>query len=70
MSGAESQRTSKGRLVFHNGMPDCADCLLFICNTPMLVEACASVGIEHGKNTGEMAREVIASYHFGGHRDQ
>lgn len=62
------QRTSKGRLVFHKGIPDCAACTAHMFDQPMLVEACASVGIEHGKSTAETFREYIGAYHFGGHR--
>lgn len=63
-----SERTTKGRLVFHNGTPDCEKCAAHMADMPHLVEACASVGIEHGKSTGEMFKQYIGGYHFGGHQ--
>jgi hypothetical protein len=35
----------------------------------MMVEAFASVGIEHGKSSGQMAKEFYAVFHKRGHRD-
>ena len=64
-----AERTTPGRLVFHNGIPDCDDCQEHAFSQPMLSEACASVGIEHGKSTYEMFKTYIAAYHFRGHHD-
>lgn len=35
--------------------------------TPALIEACASVGIEHGLSTTEMLRQHMISYHNNQH---
>lgn len=42
-------------------VPLCATCMDAM--TPALVEACASVGIEHGKSTGQMMVEYLNTYH-------
>jgi hypothetical protein len=47
----------------------CGGCLEYQLMTPGLYEACASVGIEHGKDAGVMLHEVLAAYHRNGHRD-
>lgn len=49
------------------GIPCCMECFDEM-NTPGLIEACASVGIEHGKSTGLMMREYIDSFHARRHR--
>lgn len=47
---------------------DCPACRAFLFETPGLTEACASVGIEHGKSTQRMLLEYLAAYHRRGHR--
>lgn len=47
----------------------CGGCLEFRFMTPGLAEACASVGIEHGKDGGTMLYDVLAAYHRNGHRE-
>lgn len=49
------------------GYPACEECFDYI-HTPGLLEACASVGIEHGKSTGLMLREFIDAYHARRHQ--
>lgn len=50
-------------------VPDhCAQCLEHFRSTPFLVEAFASVGIEHGKSSGQMAKEYFAVFHRNAHR--
>lgn len=51
------------------GIPTCVECFEKM-TEPGLIEACASVGIEHGKSTGQMVYEYINSYHAGGHGGQ
>jgi hypothetical protein len=52
----------------HGGwLPDCLECLEYMAQ-PFLREACASVGIEHGKSTDQMLKETVEHYHLGGHR--
>lgn len=48
-------------------IPACDRCFDYM-RTPFLVEACASVGIEHGKSTDQMMRETIEAFHASGHR--
>lgn len=50
------------------GYPACAKCLEYM-NRPGMVEACASVGIEHGKSTGQMLFEVTNHFHANGHME-
>lgn len=45
----------------------CPDCLEHYVDRPHLVEACASVGIEHGKSTAEMLAGYFRDYHERGH---
>lgn len=45
----------------------CSRCLSHFLSTPMIVEAFASVGIEHGKSSGQMAQEFYAQYHANKH---
>lgn len=50
--------------------PDqCGDCTEYRYMTPGLAEACASVGIEHGKDAGTMMFSVLSAYHHNGHRE-
>ena len=51
-------------------LPDfrCGKCLEHWHSEPHLVHAFASVGIEHGKSTGEMAADYFASFHARKHR--
>jgi hypothetical protein len=37
--------------------------------TPGLGEACASVGIEHGRDGAGMLFDVLAAYHGNGHEE-
>lgn len=48
------------------GLPVCLECFQEM-QTPFLAEACASVGIEHGKSTGLMMRKLIDEFHASGH---
>ena len=47
-------------------MPVCDECVKYMMQ-PGLIEACASVGIEHNKSTSEMLRDVVNSYHDSKH---
>ena len=50
--------------------PDhCGDCLEYRYMTPGLGEACASVGIEHGRDGGVVLYNVLAAYHRNGHKE-
>jgi hypothetical protein len=49
---------------------ECGDCMMHVFRTPGLTEACASVGIEYGKSTGQMMHDYLAGYHDRGHREQ
>jgi hypothetical protein len=44
--------------------------MMHVFRTPGLTEACASVGIEYGKSTGQMMHDYLAGYHDRGHREQ
>lgn len=44
------------------GIPDCMVCFDRM-NTSGLIEACASVGIEVGKSTGQLLRDYIEDFH-------
>ena len=48
---------------------ECGDCLMHLQAKPFLAEACASVGIERGKDTGTMLREYLADFHERGHQE-
>lgn len=48
---------------------DCGDCLIFGHSQPFLMEAVASVSIEHGKSAGQLLREYLTAYHDRGHRE-
>ncbi len=50
------------------GYPDCPECLEYL-TQPGMVEAAASVGIERGKSTGLMLREVVEAFHARGHQE-
>lgn len=47
----------------------CQKCLAHFAANPFIVEAFASVGIEHGKSSGQMAQEFYATFHKNKHRD-
>lgn len=47
---------------------DCDDCAEYWQTHPYLTAACASVGIEHGKDTTQMLREYFAGFHQRGHQ--
>jgi hypothetical protein len=50
--------------------PDkCGDCLMYRFNTPYLAEACASVGIERGRDGGAILFDLLKAYHRNGHRE-
>lgn len=51
------------------GWPDCDKCIDYM-HTPGLAEACASVGIEHGKSTGEMLRISVEEFHKRRHKER
>lgn len=44
-------------------LPRCGKCLQHFFEHPTMIEACASVGIEHGKSTGQMLKEWYAIFH-------
>ena len=44
------------------GFPACVECFDYLSQSGM-IEAAASVGIEHGKSTGQMLREVVDAFH-------
>lgn len=50
------------------GYPGCPDCFEYMMR-PGMIEAAASVGIEYGKSTGLMLRDVVNSYHARGHKE-
>jgi hypothetical protein len=45
----------------------CGECEEHALASPHLVGACSSVGIEHGKSTGQMMAEYLRSFHGRGH---
>lgn len=47
----------------------CTKCMIYYQAQPMLIAACASVGISRGKSTRQMMLGFLASYHQRGHRD-
>ena len=49
------------------GIPACPECFDYM-HQPGMIEAAASAGIEHGKSTGLMLREVVDHFHAQGHR--
>jgi hypothetical protein len=50
--------------------PDkCGGCLEFRFMTPGLGEACASVGIERGRDGGAVLYDLLAAYHRNGHKE-
>lgn len=52
-----------------SGRPDCLPCLEYLFAQPHLVGACASVGIERGKSTGQMLCEYLSAYHDRDHEE-
>ena len=48
---------------------ECGDCLGYASAQPMLAEAFASVGIEYGRSTAQMARDFFAAFHGRGHQE-
>lgn len=48
---------------------ECADCMMHIGRQPFLVEACASVGIEHGKSTEAMLWDYLVNFHERKHQE-
>jgi hypothetical protein len=48
--------------------PSCGKCAMHYFDQPFLVEAFASVGIEHGKSSGQMAEEYFTHFHKQKHR--
>ena len=53
---------------FPRRVQDCDKCREHYFANPMLVGAFASVGIEHGKSTWQMAEEYFERFHKGQHR--
>ncbi len=51
------------------GYPICQECSDYM-NEPRLIEACASVGIEKGKSTGQLLRETVNAFHARKHEEQ
>jgi hypothetical protein len=47
---------------------DCDKCRAHADSEPFLLEAFASVGIEHGKSSGQMAEEYFVHFHRNGHK--
>lgn len=50
-------------------LANCFQCQEHFFERPEIMQACASVGIEHGKDTGELFRTYMATYHLGRHRE-
>ena len=49
---------------------ECAKCSMwYLGHSPFIVEAAASVAIEHGMSTAAMLRSYIAGYHNRGHQE-
>lgn len=48
------------------GFPACDKCFDYM-TQPGMIEACASVGIEHGKSTGLMLRDAVNHFHVERH---
>lgn len=48
---------------------ECPDCMTYLGQHPMLIEACASVGIEHGRSTQAMLRSYMLAFHRRGHQE-
>jgi len=48
---------------------NCDKCREYADSEPMLLHAFASVGIEHGKSSGQMAEEYFAEFHRSGHNE-
>jgi hypothetical protein len=64
----EGMHTPLGKMIAA-AVTDCPDCLTWWSSQPNLTAACASVGIEHGKDTVQMIREYLAGYHQRHHHD-
>ena len=66
-------KSHKRRLQWHGdedgklGYPACPECFDYM-HQPGMIEAAASVGIERGKSTGLMLREVTDAFHEAGHK--
>lgn len=58
------------RTVTRQQITDCGPCMAYYYapENTHLPEACASVGIEHGKSTDQMLFEFLGAYHFRGHK--
>ena len=48
---------------------ECTDCMVYLGAHPFLVEACASVGIERGRDTGSMLWDYLSDFHERGHQE-
>lgn len=48
---------------------ECGECMAHRLSTPGLAEACASVGIEHGRSTDAMLWDYLALFHERGHKE-
>ena len=48
---------------------ECGGCMGYLNSQPHMAGACASVGIERGKSTGQMLREYLEAFHERGHRE-
>lgn len=48
---------------------NCGKCLAHFFANPHIVGAFASVGIEYGKSSGQMAKEFYATFHKNKHRE-
>lgn len=69
-NAATEQPTKQGKEEAKAGPLDCARCAQwYLGHTTMIVEAAASVAIEHGMSTAAMLRSYIAGYHNRGHRE-
>ena len=53
---------------FPTKVQDCDKCREYYFANPMLIGAFASVGIEHGKSTWEMAESYFAEFHKNKHK--
>ena len=48
---------------------ECGGCVKYLNSQPHLAGACASVGIERGRSTGQMLREYLEAFHGRGHQE-
>ena len=56
---------------FPGAQPDCGECALWLYgqHAAMLIEACASVGMETGASAGEILMALVTAFHDGDHEE-